>query len=401
MMQQELELLQKELEEELQNILRYWMHTAVDNRHGGFLGSVDHHNNPVSGAPKGIVLNARILWTFSAAYRHTKDTALLHIAERAFAYIIHHFNDEVYGGVYWSVDENGIMSEGRKQVYGLAFCIYGCSAYAAAGNNTAALDYAIQLYKLVEQYSYDPVNNGYIEAFTREWAPLEDVRLSAKDVNAKKTMNTHLHIIEAYAALYRVWPDDILRGRIENLLSLIDTYFINHTTHHLRLFFDEHWNEQIDVISFGHDIEAAWLLLQCAEIINSIQWINKYRKHAVQLVHAAMRGLDTDGGLWYEYDKDNNQLVKEKHWWPQAEAMIGFFNAYQLTNDRTYLDYTLKSWTFIKSYLLDKQHGEWFWGVNEDYSIMSGKDKIGFWKCPYHNARACMELIRRIDSCFR
>lgn len=397
-MQQKLQIFQQELKEELHNILEYWMQHAIDKKHGGFYGSIDNNNQPVSGAKKGIVLNARILWTFSAAYRLVNEKFLLTIADRAFDYITKKFIDRRYGGVYWSVDEKGNMPEGRKQIYGLAFCIYGISEYAAATNKKDVLDYAIQLYNLIEKYSFDPVCNGYLEAFSGEWGPLDDLRLSAKDANEKKTMNTHLHIIEAYAALYKVWPNENLKQRIENLLAVIDQYFINHETHHLRLFFNEQWNERADVISYGHDIEAGWLLLQCAEIISSENRVKMYQQHAVDLANAAMRGLDKDGGLWYEYEQNSKHLVKEKHWWPQAEAMIGFFNAYQLTKDETYLKHAVKSWNFIKSHLLDKMNGEWFWGVNKDYSIMQKQDKAGFWKCPYHNARACMEVIARIET---
>lgn len=395
---QSLQEFQQELKHELHNILQYWMQYSIDWRHGGFYGSISNDNRPAAKAVKGIVLNTRILWTFSAAFRQSKEKSLLKIADRAFDFITEKFIDRQFGGVYWSVGENGNMLEGRKQIYGLAFCIYGMSGYAAATNKKDVLDHAIRLYNLIEKYSFDPVWNGYYEAFSREWGPLDDLRLSAKDANEKKTMNTHLHIIEAYAALYKVWPNENLEQRIENLLAIVDQYFINHETHHLRLFFDEQWNERAGVISYGHDIEAAWLLLQSAEIIDHKVWIKKFQQYAIELTNAAMRGLDKDGGLWYEYEQDSKCLVKEKHWWPQAEAMIGFFNAYQLTNDGTYLKHAMNSWDFIKSHLLDKTNGEWFWGVNEDYSIMQGQDKAGFWKCPYHNARACMEVIARIET---
>ena len=251
---------------------------------------------------------------------------------------------------------------------------------------------------LIEQYSYDPVHKGYLEAFSREWNTLSDFRLSSKDANEKKTMNTHLHIIEGYANLYKAWPETKLKIKIEELLSLCDTYFINHQTHHLRLFFDERWNEHVDVISYGHDIEAAWLLQQCAEIIDNNNLVKIFEIHAIGLTKAAIRGLDNDAGLCYEYEIKTQQLIKEKHWWPQAEAMIGFFNAYQLTGDENYLILSINSWNFIKRYLLDKQHGEWFWGIKEDYSIMHDEDKAGFWKCPYHNSRACLEIIKRINK---
>ena len=397
-MPHQLQTFRHELLQELQSIVQYWMRHTIDARHGGFYGSVDNNNMPVSGAPKGVVLHARILWTFATAYHITKDPAVLAVAARAYEYIRDHFTDTTYGGVYWSLDEDGQVLDNRKQIYGLAFCIYGCSAYAAATGNREALDYAIALYRLIEQHSLDKVNNGYIEAFAEDWGPLADQRLSAKDLNARKTMNTHLHIIEAYAALYTTWPDTSLLGSIENLLALISRYFIHHDTHHLRLFFDDHWNEQPDVISYGHDIEAAWLLLQCAEVTGNREWIDQYRQYAITLADAALRGMDADGGLWYEYHLHTGQLIKEKHWWPQAEAMIGCYNAWQITGDQSYLQQVYKTWQFIQSHIRDAVQGEWFWGVTEQYAIMPGQDKAGFWKCPYHNARACMELVQRIDA---
>ncbi|HRI19410.1 MAG TPA: AGE family epimerase/isomerase [Panacibacter sp.] len=397
-LQKQLEQYKKELEAELAAILNYWHTHTIDHLSGGFYGKINNENKTELNAPKGLVLNARILWTFSAAYNQTKQQKYCAVAGRAFRYILDYFKDKAFGGVYWSVDSGGNMLDGRKQIYALAFCIYGMSEYYAATQNRAALDFAIELYNDIEKYSYDPLHKGYLEAFSREWGLLDDLRLSAKDANEKKTMNTHLHIIEAYANLYKIWPGALLKKKIEALLFLCDKYFINHKTYHLRLFFDEQWNENADVISYGHDIEAAWLLLQCAEIIEDDKWIKIFQSHAIAIANAAMNGLDNDGGLWYEYEIHKQQLIKEKHWWSQAEAMVGFFNAWQLSGDEMYLKLSINNWKFIQQYLLDKQNGEWFWGVNADYSVMQSEDKAGFWKCPYHNGRACMELIGRIDK---
>lgn len=397
-MHQKIQILKQELQKELNNILQYWMHHTIDEINGGFFGSVLNDNSVNSNAAKGVVLNARILWTFSAAYNFQKDQRYLVIAARAMHYIKDHFWDKDYGGVYWSVDAKGNILEDRKQIYGLAFCIYGMSEYYVATKNKLALQCAIELYKCIELHSYDTAHKGYFEAFSKDWQSLNDLRLSTKDANEKKTMNTHLHIIEAYANLYKVWPEEILKNKIEELLFLFDQHFINHETGHLRLFFNEQWNEKVDVISYGHDIEAAWLLLQCAEIIHHDFWIEKFKKHAITITKAVICGLDKDGGLWYEYDQHTEKLIKEKHWWPQAEAMIGFFNVFELNNDESYIDRAFQSWEFIKRYVVDKNNGEWYWGVNEDYNVMEGQDKAGFWKCPYHNTRACIEILKRIKT---
>ncbi|MEO6316644.1 MAG: AGE family epimerase/isomerase [Chitinophagaceae bacterium] len=388
----------QELAAELRQLLAYWMDHSIDKKLGGFYGSIDQNNSINAEASKGAVQNARILWTFSAAYNFTGDKKYLPVAERAYAYLIDHFTDKVYGGVYWSVDALGNPLNQRKQIYGLAFYLYGLSEYYQGVKEPLVLQQAVALFKLMEEKSFDAIHKGYFEAFARDWQPLLDLRLSDKDANEKKTMNTHLHVIEAYATLYKQWPDDLLRNRIVQLLQVFDEHMIDKKTGHLVLFFDEYWKEKPDVISYGHDIEAAWLLQQCAEIIKDEQWIDKMKHYAITVTRAAMQGLDADGGLWYEYDTAGNHLVKEKHWWPQAEAMVGFFNAWEITADANYLHASLNSWQFIKKWIRDDVHGEWFWGVNEDHTVMKENDKLGFWKCPYHNSRACMEIIKRITA---
>lgn len=383
------------LRNELTEILSYWMEYTIDEK-AGFYGSVSNDNIPDKTAVKGVVFNSRILWAFSAAYQLTKEPEYYKMAQRAYEYILAHFIDSEYGGVYWSVDANGNMKDDRKQIYGLAFCIYGLAEYYKISDEQKSLNTAIDLYKYIEQYSFDKNRNGYIEAFAREWTTISDLRLSEKDNNERKTMNTHLHIVEAYANLYSVWPDKGLKEKISNLLFLFDRYFINSTNHHLNLFFDDNWDLKSSLQSYGHDIEAAWLLQQCAEIIEDGKWMDQFRQYAVPVTEAAAEGLDADGGLWYEYEPADDQLIAEKHSWPQAEAMIGFYNAYQLTGKEKYLQMSLRSWEFVKKHIKDKENGEWFWGVNRDYTVMP-KDKAGFWKCPYHNSRACIELLKRIN----
>lgn len=386
-----------EMEDELSSILHYWQQVTIDKVNGGFYGKINNSNQPEIEADKGVVLNARILWTFSAAYNLQREKTYLATAERAYNYLVNYFKDDVNGGVYWSVNARGKMKESRKQIYGLAFCIYGLSEYYLASQNEAALVFAKELYNAIEQHSFDKINNGYFEAFACDWQPLQDVRLSAKDANASKTMNTHLHVIEAYANLYKVWKNGALKQRIENLLMLFHQHFINQNTKHLALFFNENWDEVPDVISYGHDIEAAWLLLDCAMIIDNKPWLEIYQKHAQTIAVAAAEGLDKDGGLWYEYEPITKKLIKEKHWWPQAEAMIGFLNAWKLSGDGVYLQQSINAWNFTRQYLLDKENGEWFWGVDEAHHIMPGEDKTGFWKCPYHNSRACIQVINICD----
>nr|WP_255596528.1 AGE family epimerase/isomerase [Flavobacterium potami] len=381
----------------MNSILNYWSERTLDDKNGGFVGQIDFNDHQIANAEKGSVLNARILWTFSASYQTTKNENHKNLAKRAFEYLAAYFYDTQFGGLFWSINEDKTPKDTKNQIYALAFAIYGLSEYYAISKEERALEMAKNLYAKIQEHSYDSINKGYFEAFTRDWQPIEDLRLSAKDANEKKTMNTHLHIIEAYANLYKVWKDEkLLKDSIE-LLETIEKHFINPETGHLHLFFDENWIEKPDVISYGHDIEAAWLLQQCAEISGNETLIANFKKHAVHIAEATKEGIDSDGGLWYEYDPEKGKLISEKHWWPQAEALIGYYNAYQLTRNEEYLDIVYKIWKFTKKYMIDKQNGEWYWGVYGDYSIMK-KDKAGFWKCPYHNGRACLELIARIQD---
>lgn len=393
----QLKQLKAELSTELDSILKYWAKHTIDNENGGFIGQIDFNDHIIANSEKGSVLNARILWSFSAGYKVTKNESHKKIAKRAFEFLTDYFYDPEFGGLFWSINADTTPKDTKNQIYALAFAIYGLSEYYAVSKDDKALEIAINLYLKIQEHSYDPINKGYFEAFTRDWQLIEDLRLSDKDANEKKTMNTHLHIVEAYANLFKVWKDKTLQNDIAELLETIDKHFINKETGHLRLFFNENWIEKPDVISYGHDIEAAWLLLQCAEISEEENLIENYKKYAIQMAEVTKEGLDTDGGLWYEFDPEKNELVAEKHWWVQAEALIGFYNAYQLTGDEMYLNIVYKNWKFIKKYILDQQNGEWFWGIGRDYSLIE-KDKAGFWKCPYHNSRACLELIHRIKT---
>jgi mannobiose 2-epimerase len=384
-----------ELENELSEILSYWLKNAIDKEFGGFYGKLDNSNKVFHEAPKGSVLNSRILWTFSAAYNLNGNEDYLHVAERVFQYIVTHFIDKKNGGVYWSVDYQGNPLDIKKQIYALSFAIYGLSEFYLATKNETAKELAIEMYHLIVEHSYDKVNGGYIEALTADWKEIKDLRLSKKDANEKKSMNTHLHVLEGFANLYRVWPDEELKQKIEELIQIFSDHIIDSKTNHLILFFDDEWNVKSNIISYGHDIEASWLVQEAAEIIANEQILEKVKQQSILIAGVSEEGLAKDGGLWYEYDANRNHLIKEKHWWPQAEAMIGFFNAWQITKKESYLEKSLNSWKFVQQHIVDTKNGEWFWGVDEKYELMD-EDKVGLWKCPYHNGRACIELIGRI-----
>ncbi len=395
-MKKQLLKFEEELTDELQSILSYWIINTIDEANGGFFGRIDNENKIYPDAPKGSVLNSRILWSFSAAYKLTNNYAYLQIASRAYQYISDYFIDRVNGGVYWSVDAEGKPLDTKKQFYALSFAVYGLSEFAKCSGNEDAKEMAISLYKTIVDKSYDREYGGYIEALSIDWKEPEDIRLSSKDANEKKSMNTHLHILEGFANLYTIWPDEGLKKKIEELIDVFFDHIVDKNNYHLILFFDEKWNVRSDLFSYGHDIEAAWLIQEAAEIINDEALVKKVKGLSINLANAAVEGLDSDGGLWYEYEVNTNHLIKEKHWWPQAEAMIGFYGVWQITGDENYLKKSIASWQFVKDHILDKNNGEWLWGVNAKYERMD-EDKIGIWKCPYHNSRACMEIIKRID----
>jgi cellobiose epimerase len=389
-----LEEYKNELIREVEDILSFWIRYSPDPVHGGFYGKIDNHNRVYPESPKGAVLNCRILWTFSAAFNRSHQSKYLVIANRAYEYIADHFIDREFGGVYWSLDHLGRPLSDRKQIYGLAFCIYGLSEYYKCVQKQAVLELAVQLFRQLEQYAFDPRRKGYYEAFSRDWKSPGDLRLSAKDVNEQKTTNTHLHILEAYTNLYTIWKNAGLRNQVEKLLEVFAHHIVDNKSYHLQLFFDEEWNNRSKLVSYGHDIEAAWLLQLAAETIRHPGWTMTMKSLATKIADAAAEGLDEDGGM--KYESENGITDGDKHWWPQAEAMVGFFNAYEVSREEKYLKKSLRSWQFINQYIKDTRNGEWFWGVHTDRSLMEDEDKGGFWKCPYHNTRACLELIHRI-----
>ena len=388
---------QTETEAEIYRILNFWVEHAQDQR-GGFIGQMTSGGGINSNAPKGSVLNARILWSFSAAYRHTNQEQYRQMADRAFDYILTYFIDRDFGGTYWQVSTTGEPQNTRKQIYGLAFTIYGLSEYYLATKNSQALQVSQDLFHWIEKYSYDKAQDGYFEAFSREGELLEDLRLSAKDRNDPKTMNTHLHILEAYANLYRIWPDKFLKNQLEKLIRVFLNQIIDQETGHLKLFLSVDWVSTANLVSYGHDIEASWLLEEAAQVLGNSELLAEVKTVAVQMARATAEGLQPDGSLYHDWNKDTNHYDTHREWWVSAEAMVGFLNAYALTGEESFGQQSFDSWQFIQKHILDKQHGEWLWGVLDDYTPMANEDKIGFWKCPYHNTRACLEVVNRCKT---
>ncbi len=363
-----------------------------DKVHGGFYGAADFRGVPDPMEDKGIILNARILWSFSAAFNHTGNNQYKDMAQRAWEYLTAHFEDKSCGGYYWKTDYSGRATETRKQTYAQAFVIYAFAEYYKAAKQKEVLDRALSLFGLLEQHARDKHQGGYWEALSREWKEIPDVRLSDKDLNEKKSLNTHLHVLEAYTALYQVAPSRHLGQSLRDLIELFPKYLIN-PNGHLNLFFDGQWQLKSHTISYGHDIEASWLLMEAAEALDDPslkQGIGTLSLHMAQtFLNEAMA---PEGGVLNETNTITGHTDTDRHWWVQIEAMVGLVRAYQQSGSEPYLETAVAIWTYIKTCFLDHQNGEWHWLIGANGVADTSQVKAGFWKCPYHNTRGCMEI---------
>jgi cellobiose epimerase len=383
----------KEVIDEYHNILNYWLKHSIDNVNGGFYGRVNGENQPDLNADKGIVLNSRILWSFAHAYIEEKNPEYLKICKRSFDYIKKYFWDKTNGGVYWSVTSKGEPSETRKLMYGHSFAVYGASEYFRASGYKPALVFAQDVFNQIIKHSYDAQKGGYIEAYGANWSEINDYILAKGD--SRKSMNTHLHLLEAIASLYRVDKSEIVKFHLNHCLEIMMDKIIGKDKIKMTLFFTENWEPRSKATSYGHDIEASWLIQESAEILGDEEILKKVRKKCIEMADAASEGLQNDNGMIYEFDPENGQSHSSRDWWVMAEAMVGFYNAYQNTGKTHFLEKSTKSWEFIKKHIIDHEKGEWFGGVTFDHKITS-TDKLNMWKGPYHNSRACLEMYRRL-----
>lgn len=388
----------KQSAQELANILSFWQSNTIDNSFSGFYGRRDHFNRLIPKAHKGIILNTRILWSFSAAGNFYGNNQYLEICGRAFSYLKDKFKDEEYGGVYWMVDYKGFPSITRKQTYAQAFTIYSLAEYYKYSRDQNALDWAFEIFYQLERIALDHNSGGYIECFTRDWESIEDMRLSEKDLNASKTMNTHLHILEAYTTLFEVSGNEKVGSALENLIHLVLDKFLTEDGH-FKLFFSSDWNSLSTEISFGHDIEASWLLINAARELGNKELIIATESIAVSIADSFLKkALDSDYGVYNNMDLHTKQVDTDKHWWPQAEAIVGLLYVWNITGINKYLDIASGIWAFIEQTIIDKTNGEWFFRVNKEGVPYENENKVGPWKCPYHNSRACMEIARLLKQ---
>lgn len=377
------------------NILPFYLKRAVDEQNGGFYGLITRNLTVHHHAPKGLIQNSRILWAFAHAYRHIPNAEYLQMADRAYGYLLEKFWDGEFGGLHWFLNAAGEPVDATKMGYGQAFGIYALVEYFLATRKQATLDKALALFNLVEHHLADPANGGYLEAGQRDWSPYHG---DSVDHNpAAKTMNTHLHLLEAYTNLARAGDNAEVQSKLRALITLTLNRLIDPATGHFKMHFTANWQSLNDHVSYGHDIEGSWLLVEAAEVLGDANLLAQARQTALKMAEATLcEGVDADGSLFYEGDPAGI-TNPNKDWWPQAEAMVGFLNAWQLSGDSRYLEASLKAWQFIQEQIIDRQYEEWRWGVTRQGEPTS-TEKTGPWKGPYHNGRACLEVMRRIEE---
>jgi mannobiose 2-epimerase len=390
--------LKNEIRRELiEDILPFWMEKTPDEKHGGFIGQMSNDLTIDPDGIKSLVVCSRILWTYAAAARVLNDKKYLPMAERALDYLMTRFKDPEYDGYFWWLDARGNPLELDKKVYGQAFAIYALSEHVRTTRSKTSLDAAKHLFELIESKALDTTGIGYHDFCDRDWSVLEDFHLGEGEIPAAKTYNTHLHILESYTNLFRVWPSETVAARLKLLIEIHLDKIYNPGTGHMDCFFDKDWNALSDVVSYGHDVETSWLLCDGAEVLGDKALLKRVRELTVEMAALTLeQGVDPDGGMIYA---ENPRKVSDpnKHWWPQAEAVVGFLNAWQLSGDPKFLEACQNTWRFIQSKLIDKKYGEWFWSVTREGKVNAHEPKVSPWKCPYHNGRMGFEVIERVN----
>ena len=384
-----------ELKNELTDrIIPFWKKLR-DDEHGGYYGYMDFDLNVDKHYEKGCILNSRILWFFSNAYITLKDKTLLSEAEHAYKFMRDYCEDKEFGGVFWSVSYDGKPSDTTKHTYNQAFAIYALASYYAASNDASALLFAMDLFNKIETTCTD--SYGYLESFNKKWELEDNDKLSENGLLADKTMNTLLHVLEAYTELYRVYKNEKVKTALVKILNAFKNQVYNKKTHRLEVFFDEKMNTISDLYSYGHDIEASWLLDRACMVLLDEKITKETREYTNALAAEVYKEALLNGAM-------NNECFKgvvdtTRVWWVQAEAMVGFYNCYEKTGDEKYREITVKLWEYIKEYIIDKRDGsEWFWDLDKDGIPTSKKPIVEPWKCPYHNGRMCMEMMRRLSE---
>lgn len=392
-----------EVKEHLETkIIPFWKKLR-DNQYGGYYGYMDYDLNVDKKAIKGCILNSRIMWFFSNAYKVLKDESLLDEATHAFEFMKAHSIDHEYGGIFWTLDYKGKPVEDMKHTYNQAFAIYALSSYYWASHNEEALDLALGLFHRIENTCKDEY--GYLEAFDRKWHPIDNEKLCddphmiAEGKVAEKTMNTILHVLEAYTELYRVSKDAEVGSCLSAILKMVKEKVYNQEKKQLEVFFDTKLNSIANMHSYGHDIEAAWLIDRAAEVLGDKALLEETVAYTVDIAYkvkeVAFKSIAADISA-LNNERFNHEIDTTKIWWVQAETVVGFLNAYEKSGDEAFKQAALEEWAYIKNYLVDpRTESEWYWQLNDENQPNQGYPIVEPWKCPYHNGRMCLEVIRR------
>ncbi|MBS4219274.1 AGE family epimerase/isomerase [Bacillus sp. FJAT-49711] len=377
-----------------EHILPFWLR-LLDPEYGGMYGLVDYDLNLDKNADKGGIVTARFLWTFSAAYRETGRQEYLDAATMLFRFLKEKVYDHEFAGLYWLVDYKGNPKDARKHIYTQSFGVYSCSEYYLASKDEEAIELAKTLYYLIEENGFNRENNAYREEFDREWNEQPNQMLSDNELLADITMNTHIHVLEAYTTLYKAWPAPELKERIENLLHILHKNIYLQESKFLGVFFDKSWNNLIDLKSFGHDIEASWLIDEAIKTIGIHH--PKYNQMVIDIAYnIADCAIEEDGSLINE--QVNDEIDRTRVWWVQAEAAVGFYNAYERTGDEKFLKLVNGLWNYIKNNIIDqRENGEWYWAVDPE-GIPEIMNIVDPWKASYHNSRFCLEFMKRVTD---
>ncbi len=390
-----LERYRREAEAELTGIiLPFYSRFARDATAGGFYGEIDREGHGVAGAAKGLVLNSRIVWTFARAYRLLGTPAYLELANVATDYLLRHFQDERCGGFFWTLSDRGRPLRTTKVTYGQSFAIYALAEHSMATRSGASLEAAVRTYQRLRRSSWDQSFGGYYEARRRGWRRAWHQVVSPNGRQSRKTMNTHLHLLEAYTTLYAAWKDEGLRRDLRALVEIMLHRFLAPTNGWFDQECDRTWKRLPGTSSYGHDLEAVWLLVEAAAFLGDDEIAERVGGIVPGVAGEVLaHGQGEDGALYLAGDA-TGPTDRTRIWWPQAEASVGFLQAYELTLDHRFLDASLAVWRFCRTHLSDPVFGEWRMAPDGEAGAPYPY-KVGLWKGPYHNGRACMEIMTR------
>lgn len=387
----------QEFRDELISIANWWRDHTVDLKHGGFIGELGLDNKIKPGADKSVILNARILWFFSEAAQFLQDDDYAYLAKRAYEYLMQYFVDKDHGGVYWALTAEGKVANDLKQTFAQAYAIYGLSAYYRLSKNSEALEMALSIFALIEEHLTDKRHRGYIDACNVNWQPLEDYR-RADDPVPPKSLGAHLHVLEAYTNLYALTRNAWVGKSMKQCLDCFDRHILDKKNGHLRLTFSFTWEDLSTGFSYGHDIEASWLIWQALLALGDKTLMQKYKASVVKMATVCLQeSLGEKREMFDVYDVKEKSFLKERVWWVQAEALVGYLHAWKMTREEKFLKAAFDVWGFIKRFQVDQKNGEWHMFSLLDHSAPEAY-KMGFWKGPYHNGRAMMEACKILAS---